>query len=85
MLTVNNQPFNTPERELAQDIALILGDPQNLDRYERYVHEYTASFLRSTLAEVLTYPQHKIKKSKVALFHFLVNKYGKQNKRHHRD
>jgi hypothetical protein len=76
---------NTPEWQLAQDLAIVLGDIQHIDRYLLYVRDYTPAFLHSTLSEVSRYPLHKIKKSKAALFHFLVRKYGEQNKRHHWD
>ena len=77
MPTVEYQITNTPQQQLAQDLAMILGDTQNLHRYLRYVNDYPESFLRTTLSEVLTFPKHKIRKSKAALFHFLINKYGK--------
>lgn len=76
MPTVENQITKTPQQQLAQDIALILGDTQNLLLYEAYTRKYPEPWLRLLLAEVRSVPEHRIKKSRAAFFHFLIKRYG---------
>jgi hypothetical protein len=83
MILVENQNADPVEWQLAQDIAIVLADTDHIDRYLRYAREYNPAFLHSTLSEVSRYPQHKMKKSRAALFHFLVRIHGERNKRHH--
>ncbi len=80
MTTLDKSEYESPEWQLAQDLAIVLGDTEHIDTYLAYAREYDPAFLHSTLSEVSRYPLHKIKKSKSALFHFLVRKYGGQNK-----
>lgn len=76
MTTVENQIPKTPQQQLAQDIALILGDTQNLLLYETYTRKYPEAWLRLLLAEVRSVPEHRIKKSRAAFFHYLIKRYG---------
>jgi hypothetical protein len=64
--------------ELAMDIAAALGDHKNLALYISYSKRYPASLLRRVLGEVKEIPPEKIKKSRGALFNYLVQKYAKE-------
>jgi hypothetical protein len=64
--------------ELAMDIATALGDHKNLALYISYSRRYPVSLLRRVLGEVKEIPSEKIKKSRGALFNYLVQKYAKE-------
>lgn len=65
----------TREKLLALDLAEALGDPEGLLLYLSYVNKYPEGLLRRVLGEVLEIPPDKIKKSRGALFNYLVKKY----------
>lgn len=68
----------TKEELLALDIAETVGDGQDPDKYIYYAKRYTESTLREVLSQVKQTPEEKIKKSRVALFVYLVNHYAKR-------
>ncbi len=63
---------------LALDLAESLNDLQGLPLYLTYSKKYPESFLRKILGEVKEVPLVEIKKSKGALFNYLVKKYDKK-------
>jgi len=65
--------------ELAMDIATALGDHKNLALYISYSRRYPIGLLRKVLGEVKEIPSEKIKKSRGALFNYLVQKYAKED------
>ena len=65
--------------ELAMDIAKALGDHKNLALYISYSRRYPIWLLRKVLGEVKEIPSEKIKKSRGALFNYLVQKYAKED------
>lgn len=69
----------TNEELLASDIAHNLDDQRNIATYRSYAHTYPESFLRKILSEVKCTPHHKIKKSRSALFNYLVHYYAHKN------
>jgi len=70
----------TKKELLALDLAEELNDRKNLSLYLRCAEKYPESFLRKVLSEVKEIPAERIKKSKAALFCYLVKKYA-ENKR----
>ena len=64
---------------LAQDLAQELGDQSHLNLYRLYAKRYSESFLRRIVAEVKQTPLHKIKKSRGALFTYLIKRYGNED------
>ncbi len=68
------RPRNRQEL-LALDLAESLNDLQGLPLYLSYSKKYPESFLRKVLGEVKEIPPEKIKKSKGALFNYLIKKY----------
>jgi len=70
----------TKEDLLALDLAEELNDRKNLSLYLHCAKKYPESFLRKVLSEVKEIPAERIKKSKAALFTYLVKKYA-QDKR----
>jgi len=71
-----DERFSFPNfvRTLAHEIAQALNDMDSITLHLQYVRKYKESFLRKQLKTVLSIPAHKIKKSRAALYTFLVNK-----------
>jgi len=82
ILNISSKGFSprTKEELLALDLAEELNDHKNLSLYLRYARCYPEPFLRKVLGEVKEIPAERIKKSKAALFAYLVKKYA-ENKR----
>ena len=70
---------STREELLASDITKALNDSANMALYLSYARKYPESYLRQILSEVKQTPAHKIKKSRGALFMYLVHLHA--NKR----
>lgn len=66
-----------PLYALAYEIAQTLNDPDALPFYKDCVEKYNSTFLKETLEKVMKIPQHKIYRSRGALFTFLVTHNGK--------
>lgn len=65
----------TKEEFLARDLARELNDAINLGFYLSVVKRYPEYLLRKTLSQVKQIPKSKIKKSKGALFNYLIQKH----------
>ena len=74
-----NSLFLTREELLARDLAAGLDDEENLRFYLSVCRKYPEEFLRKTYSQVKQIPEKKIKKSRGALFNYLVQKYDKKN------
>ena len=70
--------LKTREELLAEDIAVGLDDQQRLSLYLSYAKKHPEQLLRRVLSEVRGYPVGRIKKSRGALFSYLVKKYGEE-------
>ena len=68
--------------QVAMDMATALNDRQNLPLYHSYSRKYPESLLRKVLSEVKQVPTEKIKKSRGALFNYLVQRYVQKSSRH---
>jgi hypothetical protein len=68
----------TREELLALDLAHAFNDLENLALYISYCNKYPEHLIRKTIAIVNEIPAHKIRKSRGALFNYLIQKYGKQ-------
>jgi len=66
-------PFDAQAYEIAQ----ALNDPDALPFYKDCVEKYNGQFLRDTLQKVMSIPSHKIRRTRGALFTFLVTHNGK--------
>lgn len=69
----------TKEEILARDLAEGLNDKANLKFYLSVCRKYPESFLREIYGQVKEIPESKIKKSRGALFNYLIQKYDKKN------
>ena len=67
---------NTQDYKLAYELAATLNDRESVTAYLMFVERYKEEFLRKILAKVMAMPDHKIKRTRGALFTFLVNQHG---------
>lgn len=66
----------TKEQKLAREIADALDDNEALPIYEGFACKYTEDFLRKILQRVLSIPQDQIRKTRGALFTYLIKQHG---------
>ena len=64
------------EEKLAREIADALDDNDSLPVHIGFVEKYSETFLRKTLQKVLSIPENQIRKTRGALFTYLVSKNG---------
>ena len=64
------------EHKLALEIANALNDMDSFQSYQIMTRQYTESYLRKILTRVLAIPENKIRKSRGALFTFLVKQHA---------
>ena len=73
------QHYEQHEIKLANEIAETLKDRDALPLFLAYTRKYQESHLRKVLAKVMSIPESGIRKSRGALFTFLVNQHGSAN------
>ena len=66
------------EIKLAREIASTLDDLDSIALHLAYVRKYQEEFLRKVLAKVMSIPEDQIKKTRAALYVFLI----RQSERH---
>ena len=74
---IKNFEPQSKEELLAMDVATALKDLPNLALYLSYTKKYPEYLVRRTLARVREIPDAKIKKSRGALFNYLIQKHGR--------
>jgi hypothetical protein len=74
----DTQPlFASRDEVLAKELSIGLGDTINLKYYQSVTKRYSERLLREIFERVRAIPQSQIKKSKGALFNYLLQKHGK--------
>ena len=68
--------YEPSEVKLASEIADTLNDRDALPLFLTYVRKYKESHLRRILEKVMSMPEGSIRKSRGALFTFLMNQHG---------
>lgn len=71
--------YSPQEIRLATEISDTLGDRDSMAQHLLFVRRYNEDFLRETLAKVMAIPESQIRKSRAALYTFLINqrsRYG---------
>lgn len=69
---------STREELLALDISEVLDDHRNIKQYLRFARKFPESILREFLSQVKQTSPGKIKRSRAALFVYLVRQYHEQ-------
>jgi hypothetical protein len=67
------QDYHPYEIKLASEIAETLGDRDSLALHLQYVRKYKEEFLRKVLTKVMSLPDEKIRKTRAALYVFLIS------------
>jgi hypothetical protein len=67
------------EIRLANEIADSLVDRESLQLYLHFTTKYKEEQLRKILDKVMSIPEHKIKKTRGALFTYLISSYENKN------
>ena len=75
----------TEREHLAAGIAEDLDDFQNLPLYLFLTRKYPTEFLRDMLSRAMGIPAEKIRKSRAALFFYLIRKYDNKGENNNRD
>ena len=70
------QTFEPHEVKLANEIAETLKDRDSIASFLIFTRKYKEQFLREILAKVMSIDEAKIRRSRGALFTFLVNQHG---------
>jgi biotin operon repressor len=70
-----NYQSKTREELVASDIASGLKDSTNIHHFIELAKKYPESLLRRALSEAREMPDNKIKKSRTALFNYLIKEY----------
>ena len=65
--------------KLALELADALNDMDSLNAYVGFTQKYSESYLRQVLAKVLSIPENKIRKTRGALFTFLVKQHAQNS------
>lgn len=71
-----NSNYDSYEIKLANEIAAILKDQDSIAMHLQYVRKYKEEFLRKTLTKVMSIDESKIRRSRAALYTFLINQSG---------
>lgn len=67
------------EQKLAFELADSMNDRESLQAYISFTKRYTEGFLRKIQAKVLSIPEDKIRKTRGALFTYLVKQHEQNN------
>ena len=63
------------EEKLAEELADTLSDQDSLPFYRDMVLKYSETFLREKLKKVMSIPQDQIRKTRGALFTYLIHQH----------
>jgi hypothetical protein len=75
-MTNNDSQSNLDE--LAQAIARGLGEEESLPIFRALIRRYPEEIIRRAYEETLEIPPERVRKSKGAIFNFLLKKYARQ-------
>lgn len=78
-----NTQYTADEQRIAYDIARTLNDLDSITLHLQFARKYQESFLREQLNKVMAIDPANIKKSRAALYTFLISKHGSQGRAGH--
>ena len=73
------------ETQFAYELAEALNDKEAIQMYISYVHRFSEALLREMLVKVLSVPENKIRKTRGALFNYLIQQHAAKAKYYPRD
>lgn len=83
---IYKKPMNlNEETQFAYELAEALNDKEAIQMYLSYVHRFSEALLREVLTKVLSIPENKIRKTRGALFNYLMQQHAAKAKYYPRD
>lgn len=82
---LSNTNMSTDYESFAYEIASTLRDKESLPLFQDFVRTYHEEFLRKILLRVMSIPDNKIRRTRGALFTFLVRQNGFSARKDSRD
>jgi len=76
---VEFKPSNYTDK-LALEVATALGEPKKIPLYRMVCENRSEEIVRRALTGALSTPKDKVKKTRSAIFFFLLNKYANEQK-----
>jgi len=76
---MSNDNSKTQQEELALEIARGLGEEEFLPIYRSFASRFSEELLRTVYEETLRIPAEKIRKSRGAIFNYLLKKHARKN------
>lgn len=75
--------YTPQEIKLAREIATTLGDMDSLQMHLLLVRKHKEEFLREKLNKVMAIPEDQIRKTRAALYIFLIGQSGRYGDARH--
>jgi len=76
---------NSKKEKLAQELADTLDDRESIAFYRDVTKKYSEGFIRGKLQKVMSIPSNQIRKTRGALFTFLLNQYEHKHNWHEQE
>lgn len=74
---INHNTMSQNEKtQLAYELAEALGDQEAIQMYVAYANRFPEALLREILVRVLAVPQHKIRRTRGALYNYLIQQHA---------
>ena len=80
-----NNMSQTDETQFAYELAEALNDQEAIQMYIAYTNRFPEPLLREMLVKVLSVPDHKIRKTRGALFNYLIQQHARKANYYSRD
>jgi len=84
-LIIKRKMNQQQETQFAYELAEALDDKDAIQMYIAYVNRFPESLLREILVKVLAVPDEKIRKTRGALFNYLIQQHAAKAKHYPRD
>lgn len=75
--------YTSNDIKLAREITETLNDMDSMALHLMYVRKYKEEFLRRILAKVMAIPESQIRKTRAALYVFLINQSNRHGDSRH--
>jgi len=70
----------TKQEKLAKELAEVLNDHDSIQFYRDCTERYSEDFLRKKLQKVMSIPENQIRKTRGALFTFLLRNHARNTR-----
>lgn len=77
---MEKSPHQSKRELFAHTIAQELDDPEHVSLYRQYCKKYPLAIIYRAYAEAKSIPPEQIRKSRAAIFFYLIKKYAHERK-----